>query len=65
MALMPSPLREIYQELVETNTTNSTGSCTVAANKMARRLKAAGYAMPTCRSSCRRAARPRATWSRA
>lgn len=36
-------LREIYQELVETNTTNSTGSCTVAANKMAKRLKAAGY----------------------
>jgi acetylornithine deacetylase/succinyl-diaminopimelate desuccinylase-like protein len=36
-------LREIYQELVETNTTNSTGSCTVAANKMAQRLKAAGY----------------------
>ena len=36
-------MREIYQELVETNTTNSTGSCTVAANKMAKRLKAAGY----------------------
>jgi acetylornithine deacetylase/succinyl-diaminopimelate desuccinylase-like protein len=36
-------LREIYQELVETNTTNSTGSCTVAANKMAKRLKAADY----------------------
>lgn len=36
-------LREIYQELVETNTTNSTGSCTVAVNKMAQRLKAAGY----------------------
>lgn len=37
-------LRQIYQELVETDTTNSTGSCTVAANKMARHLKAAGYA---------------------
>jgi acetylornithine deacetylase/succinyl-diaminopimelate desuccinylase-like protein len=36
-------MREIYQELVETNTTNSIGSCTVAANKMAKRLKAAGY----------------------
>jgi acetylornithine deacetylase/succinyl-diaminopimelate desuccinylase-like protein len=36
-------MREIYQELVETNTTNSTGSCTVAANKMAKRLKAAGF----------------------
>jgi acetylornithine deacetylase/succinyl-diaminopimelate desuccinylase-like protein len=37
-------LRQIYQELVETNTTNSTGSCTVAANRMAKHLKAAGYA---------------------
>ncbi len=36
-------LREIYQELVETNTTNSTGSCTVAVTKMAARLKAGGY----------------------
>jgi acetylornithine deacetylase/succinyl-diaminopimelate desuccinylase-like protein len=36
-------LRQIYQELVETNTTNSTGSCTVAATKMAKHLKAAGY----------------------
>jgi acetylornithine deacetylase/succinyl-diaminopimelate desuccinylase-like protein len=36
-------MREIYQELVETNTTNSIGSCTVAANKMAKRLKAAGF----------------------
>ena len=36
-------MREIYQELVETNTTNSVGSCTVAAKKMAKRLKAAGF----------------------
>ena len=36
-------LREIYQELVETNTTDSVGSCTVAATRMAKRLKAAGY----------------------
>ena len=36
-------MRAIYQELVETNTTNSTGSCTVAAQKMARRLKDGGY----------------------
>jgi acetylornithine deacetylase/succinyl-diaminopimelate desuccinylase-like protein len=36
-------MREIYQELVETNTTNSIGSCTAAANKMAKRLKAGGY----------------------
>ncbi|GAO39923.1 peptidase M20 family protein [Sphingomonas changbaiensis NBRC 104936] len=35
--------RELYQELVETNTTLSVGSCTAAAEKMAARLKAAGY----------------------
>ena len=36
-------LREIYKEMVETNTTNSVGSCTVAVTKVAKRLKAAGY----------------------
>lgn len=36
-------MRAIYQELVETNTTNSVGSCTVAAQKMAKRLKAGGF----------------------
>jgi acetylornithine deacetylase/succinyl-diaminopimelate desuccinylase-like protein len=36
-------MRGIYQELVETNTTNSVGSCTVAAQKMAKRLKAGGF----------------------
>jgi len=36
-------MRSIYQELVETNTTNSIGSCTVAAQKMAKRLKAGGF----------------------
>lgn len=36
-------LREIYRELVETNTTDSAGSCTVAVTRMAQRLKAAGY----------------------
>ena len=36
--------RGLYKELVETNTTLSVGSCTVAAEKMAARLKAAGYA---------------------
>ena len=36
-------LREIYQELVEINTTDSVGSCTVAAKAMAARLKAGGY----------------------
>ena len=35
--------RELYKELVETNTTLSVGSCTVAAEKMATRLKAAGF----------------------
>ena len=36
--------RDIYRELVETDTSVSTGSCTAAAGKMATRLKAAGYA---------------------
>ncbi len=35
--------RNTYQELVETNTSLSVGSCTEAAQKMAARLKAAGY----------------------
>ena len=35
--------REIYKELVETNTTLSVGSCTAAAAKMGARLAAAGY----------------------
>ncbi len=36
--------RELYKELVETNTTLSAGSCTLAAERMAARLKAAGFA---------------------
>jgi acetylornithine deacetylase/succinyl-diaminopimelate desuccinylase-like protein len=36
--------REVYKELVETNTTLSVGSCTEAAAKMGARLKAAGFA---------------------
>ena len=36
--------RGLYKELVETNTTLSAGSCTLAAERMAARLKAAGYA---------------------
>ena len=36
--------REIYKELVETNTTLSAGSCTEAAAKMGARLKSAGFA---------------------
>ena len=34
--------RGLYKELVETNTTLSSGSCTLAAGRMAARLKAAG-----------------------
>ena len=33
----------LYKELVETNTTLSVGSCTLASERMAARLKAAGY----------------------
>ncbi len=36
--------RSLYKELVETNTSLSAGSCTLAAERMATRLKAAGYA---------------------
>jgi acetylornithine deacetylase/succinyl-diaminopimelate desuccinylase-like protein len=35
--------RETYKELVETNTTLSVGDCTLAAQRMAARLRAAGY----------------------
>ncbi len=34
--------RALYRELIETNTTLSVGSCTLAAERMANRLKAAG-----------------------
>ena len=36
--------RALYKELVETNTTLSAGSCTLAAERMAARLKAVGFA---------------------
>lgn len=36
--------RETYQELVETNTTLSSGSCTLASERMAARLKSVGFA---------------------
>ncbi|MFZ4688040.1 MAG: M20/M25/M40 family metallo-hydrolase [Polymorphobacter sp.] len=36
--------RGLYKELVETNTTHSVGDCTLAARRMAARLKAAGFA---------------------
>src|SRR5258708_7859759 len=35
--------RALYKELVETNTTASAGDCTLAAQRMAARLKAAGF----------------------
>lgn len=35
--------RALYKELIETNTAFSNGSCTLAAEKMATRLKAAGF----------------------
>jgi acetylornithine deacetylase/succinyl-diaminopimelate desuccinylase-like protein len=35
--------RALYKELVETNTTFSAGNCTTAAERMAARLKAAGF----------------------
>ncbi|HWY61736.1 MAG TPA: M20/M25/M40 family metallo-hydrolase [Rhizomicrobium sp.] len=35
--------RALYKELVETNTTLSSGSCTLAAQRMAAHLKSAGY----------------------
>jgi len=35
--------RDLYKELIETDTSVSTGSCTLAAEKMAARLKAVGY----------------------
>src|SRR5476649_2310611 len=43
--LRPDQLRfrALYKELVETNTTLSAGSCTLAAARMAAHLKTAGY----------------------
>ena len=35
--------RDLYKELIETNTTLSAGDCTLAAKRMAARLKVAGY----------------------
>src|SRR6202051_4329790 len=36
--------RELYKDLVQTNTALSNGSCTLAADRMAARLKAGGFA---------------------
>jgi acetylornithine deacetylase/succinyl-diaminopimelate desuccinylase-like protein len=35
--------RELFRELIDTNTSHSVGSCTLAAEKMAARLRSAGY----------------------
>jgi acetylornithine deacetylase/succinyl-diaminopimelate desuccinylase-like protein len=35
--------RDLYRELIETNTSHSTGSCTLAAERMAAHLRAAGF----------------------
>ena len=45
VALRPdqTEFRALFKQLVETNTTLSAGSCTLAAERMAARLKAAGY----------------------
>src|SRR5882762_7285181 len=43
-AATEAEFRDLYKELVETNTTLSSGSCTLAAERMAARLKAAGFA---------------------
>src|SRR5882724_8534487 len=43
-AATETEFRGLYKELVETNTTLSSGSCTLAAERMAARLKAAGFA---------------------
>lgn len=39
----PAAFRALFKELIETNTTQSAGSCTAAADKIAAHLKAAGY----------------------
>jgi acetylornithine deacetylase/succinyl-diaminopimelate desuccinylase-like protein len=42
-AAAETKFRELYKELIETNTALSNGSCTLAAERMASRLKAAGF----------------------
>jgi acetylornithine deacetylase/succinyl-diaminopimelate desuccinylase-like protein len=47
IAAAPQPdqleFRELFRELIETNTSHSIGSCTLAAQRMAAHLRAAGY----------------------
>src|SRR5262249_14805612 len=42
-AATETQFRQLYSELVETNTTRPAGSCPLAAGRMAARLKAAGF----------------------
>ena len=56
--------RELYKELVETNTSLSAGSCTLAAERMAARLKAAGFRTATCTPLPRPTTPRKAAWSR-
>ena len=55
MAQTPAPrpdqseFRELYRELIETNTTLSEGSCTLASERMAARLLAAGFSQDDVR----------------
>jgi len=39
--------RKIFQQLIEINTTDSVGDCTARRQRMAERLKAAGFPMKT------------------
>jgi len=41
---LEAQFRDLYKELVETNTTLSSGNCTLAAQRMAERLRQAGFA---------------------
>ena len=67
VAQEPTPrrqaFREIYQELVEINTTNSVGDTVRAAEAMAARLQGRRPRSPTTSRSYPRR-RARATWSR-
>ena len=55
--------RELYKELVETNTSLSAGSCTLAAERLATRLRAAGFPDLICIFSARRITQRKAAWS--
>ncbi len=56
--------RDLYKELIETNTTLSSGSCTLAAERLAVRLKAAGTPIGRWRWWSRPVSPSRAPWWR-